>query len=215
VAMSVKAQKVLGVAKNIIFWVAFVLMIAAIALTAMSMLGGLDFRTIVSGSMEPEIPVGSVVVIQPVRDDDIRIGDVITYQSTGDLSVTHKVVGYDLPNNALITHGIANADGVNEITPYSRVIGRVVFHVPYIGRALLFLSTSRGKIIAATVLIALFIISVALESLRGGEEDGGDEEDGSNSPKPPKRIRGSQKQHDDAGGQQQPSLGSWLNDTIE
>jgi signal peptidase I len=50
--------------------------------------------TVLSGSMRPTLPVGSIVVVTPRPLYDVRVGDIITFQEPGDRSVleTHRVV---------------------------------------------------------------------------------------------------------------------------
>ena len=191
------------IVKNIVFWLATLLVLVAIVFIALPLLGGLEYRTIISGSMEPEIPVGSLVIIEKVKDEDIKIGDVVTFYLSGETTVTHKVVGYDLSQDALITHGVANDEGTNEYTPFDNVLGRVVFTVPWIGRLFLFVSTTRGKIIAATIIVVLYILSVFFETLGSHDEDE-EEEAAPNQGKPPEKGAKTSTEIQ--------KFGSWLDD---
>ena len=93
---------------------------------------GTGFFLIASGSMEPNIPVGSLIFVLEVPVERIRENDVITFFSINELDiVTHRVrsvidtgSGY-----VFITRGDANN---TDDTPlfYERVIGRVAFSVP-------------------------------------------------------------------------------------
>lgn len=205
--------------KTIIFWLATVSLLLAIAFIALPMLGGLEYRAIISGSMEPDIPVGSLVIIAKIKDAKVEIGDVITFAAAGDKTVTHKVVGYDLSKDAVITHGIANADGVNEITPYKNIIGKVVFTIPWIGKAFLFVSSSRGKVITITAIAALYILSVIFENLgpqKEGKEDTTDSDKGNSQAADADNERGAakkEKKPEQPGSDDNaPKLGSWLDD---
>lgn len=51
---------------------------------------GYEIYEVVSGSMEPEIPVGSVLYVAPSAPEEIEAGDVIAYRK-GDSVVTHRV----------------------------------------------------------------------------------------------------------------------------
>ncbi len=61
----------------------------------MPRLGGATPYTVLTSSMEPEYPPGTLVVVRPVPIEEIGIGDVITYQlESGEPTVvTHRVVG--------------------------------------------------------------------------------------------------------------------------
>ena len=61
-------------------WGAFALVgLVATLVLVVPLVIGAERYTIVGGSMEPAIPLGSLVVVQPRELNDIRGGDVITY----------------------------------------------------------------------------------------------------------------------------------------
>jgi len=61
---------------------------------------------IATGSMEPTLPVGTIVLTAPV--DELKIGDVITFQQEGMADpVTHAFIGYE-DDGSLMTMGDAN-----------------------------------------------------------------------------------------------------------
>ena len=86
------------------------LVLAAVGLGPVT--GTYRLATVLSGSMAPGMPVGSVAVLVPVDPADVGVGDVITYQSPIDRRVvTHRVVEVvePGPNPVLRTKGDANA----------------------------------------------------------------------------------------------------------
>jgi len=120
-----------------------------------------NFKTLVvlSGSMEPAIHTGSVVVVKPVSD--YKIGDVITFgpMSKTRVPTTHRI--YDIKVNAgtpvYLTKGDANnAPDTREIQKRD-IIGKVLFSLPYLGYAV---DTARKPIGFAFIIIipALIII---------------------------------------------------------
>src|SRR5688500_13738077 len=56
---------------------------------------GWQSLVVYSGSMEPTIPVGSIVVLQPVAPAQLQVGDVVTFARTAEpgVQVTHRIVG--------------------------------------------------------------------------------------------------------------------------
>jgi signal peptidase len=128
----------------------------------------LDFRSVATGSMEPNIPVGSVVVVQPVDPATLRFGYVITFKSPENpsLIVTHrvnKVMGE--PEAPLFrTKGDANDAPDLELVPPSNVLGRVRLHVPYLGFLAQFARTPRGwaYLVAgpAVILVLIELINI-------------------------------------------------------
>ena len=109
---------------------------------------GIDLRGVASGSMAPTIPVGAMVVIQPVEIEEILPGDVITFQSPEvmDTVVTHRVVEVSVVGGERVfrTQGDANEDPDLNLLPASRVLGRVLFDLPYLGYLSQFIRTRQG-----------------------------------------------------------------------
>ena len=127
---------------------------------------GLGVHDIVSGSMEPEIPVGSIVYSETVRFEDLKVSDVVVFQVQGaDTAITHRIVHVDTRNRQLITKGDANA--VEDLRPVDAadVLGVVRFHIPYLGYAAPVISSPAGKLSSACVLLAAVFFVVAGEIL--------------------------------------------------
>ena len=93
--------------------------------------------TVLTGSMTPGIPVGSIVVVRPVDPGTLQVGDVATYQKDkgGDTFVTHRVVDIDTSTRptTYIFKGDANRGPDLEPIVPDRIIGEVWFHVPHLG----------------------------------------------------------------------------------
>lgn len=125
---------------TVFIWVVIVLSLTAItALVLVPRLAGATPYTILTGSMEPDMPPGTIVIVKPLPFEQIRQGDVVTYQleSGKPMVVTHRVVGIDVVDGEtrLVTQGDANdapdALSVREV----QVKGVVWYHVPMIGYA--------------------------------------------------------------------------------
>ena len=106
---------------------------------------GYGIYNVVSGSMEPEIPVGSVVYVEGVRAEDVTGGDVIAFQS-GDSVIIHRVVENQVVEGKFTTKGDANAE--NDMNPvgYNELIGRVCLHYPVVGAFLEVCTSNVGKV---------------------------------------------------------------------
>lgn len=94
--------------------------------------------TILTGSMEPLYPPGTLVVVRQVDPDEIAIGDIITYQlKSGEaMVVTHRVVAVQLSadgETTFITQGDANNTPDEAPVRAVQVVGRLWYAVPYIG----------------------------------------------------------------------------------
>lgn len=106
---------------------------------------GYEIYNVVSGSMEPEIPVGSLIFVAPVQPESVIEGEIIAFES-GDSVVTHRVVENKKLEGELITKGDANeGEDINPV-PYAGVIGRAERHVPYMGEYMVIYTTNVGKV---------------------------------------------------------------------
>lgn len=141
---------------------------AVLALVLVPRLLGWVPLTILSGSMEPTIPVGSQVVVQPIEGEDevaqLQVGDVISFLPRPDdpTVVTHRVVSrsVDRTGTSLITQGDANEvpDEV-ELTD-QQIRGVVRYHVPYAGHVAQVLD-GREKQVGTTVLAGTLLVYAA------------------------------------------------------
>src|SRR5919199_5865770 len=68
--------------------------------------GVAQLLTVVSGSMQPTLPLGSLVVVVPRDADAVRVGDVITFNPPGDdtRTVTHRVVDVEDTGDGISVH---------------------------------------------------------------------------------------------------------------
>lgn len=135
-----------------------------------------DFRTVVSGSMEPTLPVGTIVVTRPVDPTHILPGDVISFPSPEDmrLVVTHRVMEVTVlgPERAFRTKGDANNAPDRDPVPASWVTGREILHIPYLGLVAQFVKTPRGWLLLvalpAAALVLLELVGLLQLIWRGG-----------------------------------------------
>ncbi len=118
----------------------------------------LESRSVLTGSMAPAIPTGSVVFIYPQAS--YGEGDIITFRPAGSavaLPITHRIVAV-LPQGDGTTHfvtmGDANLAEDAETISHSDIYGKVIFHIPWLGLLLDFVRTPLG--------FALLIIVPAL-----------------------------------------------------
>jgi signal peptidase len=93
--------------------------------------------TVLSGSMTPHLPVGSVVLIRPVDPGTLHVGDVATYQKAPGKAeyITHRIVGINTSTTpATFTFkGDANRGADIDPVPATAIRGKVWFSVPYLG----------------------------------------------------------------------------------
>lgn len=152
---------------------------------------GINPYVILSGSMEPGIPTGSVVYID-THDKDVHEGDIIAFQSGAGKGamVTHRAVKINT-DGTITTKGDSNE--VEDLAPLSPeyVVGKYTFHIPKLGAVMNELDNKKKIVIAAFLIlanIAMFGLEVLFdydEDEETGEKDltiqisndGGDDED--------------------------------------
>jgi signal peptidase len=141
--------------------------LAALASVAYLGLFLAGYRPVVvySGSMEPELAIGSLAFVKSVPSDQVAVGDVITFTDPyqpGRL-VTHRVVETaERPEGGLAykTKGDANLERDPWTIALDENGGRVAFDVPYAGYALWYAKTREAR--TALILVAAGFVLLAL-----------------------------------------------------
>jgi len=116
--------------------------------------GQVSLYYVVTGSMEPSIPVGSLVIA--VRDSGLSAGDVVVYRLENAM-LLHRVA--EVGVEGVVVSADASPDYV-EYVSWDRVVGKMVLAIPLLGYLYL------GSLIIPMALAAL--ISVILLPGRGG-----------------------------------------------
>ena len=120
------------------------------------------------GSMEPAIPLGAAVVIDPVAPGDLAVGDVVSLRTGRDLHgiFTHRVTRIVPRSDQLWveTKGDANQQIDPSITPTNQVVGRVTLSIPYAGYLLALLTAPSGVLLVIVVAGFLLVLTWLLES---------------------------------------------------
>lgn len=138
---------------------------------------GYHIYSVVSGSMEPAIPTGSLVYIREEKPEEIAAEDVIAFYGAADSAsiITHRVVENRVVMGEFITKGDANQAPDRNPVPYARLIGRVERSIPEAGKIAAVFTSAQGKILAGcAVLAAVLLQAVAalIESRAGRKRRG-------------------------------------------
>jgi len=158
----VNFKKLWDVSSNIILTIYILL---AMLLTCVQFIG-LQPLVVVSGSMEPSYPIGSLVYVKKIDTNKLKIGDVITVQLTEDVTGTHRIVDIITDSNdpsvlRFQTKGDANPVIDDILFEDNDIIGKVIFMIPYLGYIANFIHTPFGLcIFAIPALFALFYFQV-------------------------------------------------------
>lgn len=105
-------------------------------------------HTDLSGSMEPAISAGDVVIDEQIKPWEAQVGDIVTFRDPQDQKklLTHRVVSIRRVDSHMffVTKGDANNTREHWRVPASGQIGRVVYTVPWVGHIAVFAHTKLG-----------------------------------------------------------------------
>jgi len=120
---------------------------------------GIKTYVIVSGSMQPEINIGDMVVVKEVNDTELNVGDIISYRN-GQSVVTHRIhqINYVNGKKEYITKGDYNNTQDSIIITIDSIEGKVIKTFKGIGHISLFLQ-SKYSIIIITIIFFIYLLS--------------------------------------------------------
>lgn len=153
-------------------------MIAAFALATIMVLPtllGYERYVIISGSMEPTLPVGSVVYDEVVSVDDLEVGDIITFVPPPEFGisapVTHRIVRITVAEEGTEPAGErifrTQGDNNDDMDPWLMVLdgpdqGRMAHHIPYVGYVYMALQVGWVQLLVIGIpAVALIVYIVA------------------------------------------------------
>ena len=158
-----------------IFTVVVFAVVALIIVSILPIPGNYKLLIVQSGSMEPAIKTGSVVVVKPA--DSYKSGDIITFEDSGkDRTTTHRIMDMEVVSGQTyyVTQGDANNAEDSSKVSENKVIGKVLTSVPYAGYILAAAKEPIGFILLVIVPCAIIILEeigkIWKEVKRGKEE---------------------------------------------
>ena len=155
--MSKKPGRVLGIVGNALFALGAVVIGGGIlALTVLPPVLRYQTYVVLSGSMEPTIHTGSVVVASAVDPSALQVGDIITFLSPSQQeNITHRIVAIHAGANgqgpSFITKGDANGVNDQQEIRYDHLAGKVTLTIPYVGYGFKFLGSSDMRFLMIVV----------------------------------------------------------------
>ena len=114
---------------------------------------------VTSGSMQPLITAGDVVLVRPVAADDLTVNSVVLYDRPDTGRVLHRIVE-QLPDGSFLTRGDANTSDDSGFLHADQVEGAAVLAVPWIGRPSLWLAEGRTTLLTAVGLGLVAVLAL-------------------------------------------------------
>ncbi|UWX97994.1 signal peptidase I [Arthrobacter zhaoxinii] len=154
--------------------------LAALALVIVPMLTGSQTYSVLTSSMAPKYAPGTFLVVKPLPFEELRVGDIITYQiESGSAAViTHRITAISATQSGeleFITKG-DNNDADDELPVRElQIRGKLFYAVPFVGFAANALGNSdRGAAFqwGAVALMGYGVISLVRGALAKRREDG-------------------------------------------
>ncbi len=150
----------------VVYCCVYSLVVKAVRNETLPMPLGFGVGVILSGSMEPTYHVNDLIFA--VKAKNFKVGDIVVYQ-TGGTPVVHRVIEADDGSGTVITQGDAN-NAPDDPVVVSRIKGKVLFAVPFVGAVMRFIKTVPGMIMILIVLFILLLLSIRTREEEKTEE---------------------------------------------
>lgn len=137
---------------------------------------GFEVYGVLTGSMEPEYPIGSLIYVKKIDTSKLQVGDTISFNLSENVIATHRIVELvpDESNPSIIryrTKGDANSVADSSLVDVEDIIGKVVFCLPQMGYFLNYIQSPTG--IVTTILVSLLLVLLVFvsEMLTSGKDN--------------------------------------------
>jgi signal peptidase I len=156
-----------------------VAVILLLGLTVAPVALGYKTYVVLSGSMEPAIHTGAVIMARPVSPASLQLGDVIVYNRTDvNETVTHRIVEKHDDSSGkptFVTKGDANSSPDSWTVQYSgNTAGRVRLSIPYVGYVNHALESPQGRmlfvVVPVLVLSIMWLVQIWRPAKAGGQQ---------------------------------------------
>lgn len=149
------------------------IVLSGIIIIVIVLLGGIFFipkflgympYDVLTGSMKPSYPVGSLIYVKQVSADTLKTGDIITINNAG-TPITHRIVSIDKEQQLVYTKGDANQDADGAVS-FNQIIGKAAkVHFPFLGTVFQVLQngSNRKIIIIGMAIFLLFWLVTDIE----------------------------------------------------
>jgi len=140
---------------------------------------GLSIMRVLSDSMESAYPKGSLVFCRQAQPENIKIGDDITFLTSGETTVTHRVIGIyenyeDSGQRGFETKGIENTLPDDEIVYAENVVGKVVWHLPGMDGTFAYIKGNWLFIVLPLAALVGMVIALKMLFSKNNDTDDGD-----------------------------------------
>ena len=127
---------------------------------------GYKLFVVLTGSMEPNLGVGDLIIVKTTDPEEIKTNDIITFQSEASENIiTHRVKQISNDKNLeFITKGDANNIEDPNNVKKQNIIGRVSGHIPQVGSILKYVQANGSFVLG--IIIAISLIAAFANRIR-------------------------------------------------
>lgn len=154
---------------NILSAVILAAVIGILAILLVPRIFGYDTFAVLSGSMEPTYKVGSIVYVDKIPAEEIKVKDPIAFHMEKDTVATHRVVKIDKEKKVFYTKGDANDVQDQLPVPFDNVIGKATVSIDKLGFLATNIKTKRGILTGICILLFVFLLYIIPEILKQPE----------------------------------------------
>jgi sortase B len=164
--MLIKALRIVRLGTRLAWFIAAAGVITLALLPHVLALAGHEMLVVKGSSMEPTVPLGSVIFIRPVDPSKIAVGNIITFRAPNGVTVSHRVVGLAEGSSlAFQTKGDGSSAADPVIVPATSVEGVVESFIPDLGYLISTLGSTAGAVAMVALIAGLLLWSWFLDEL--------------------------------------------------
>ena len=143
----------------------YTIAIVLLMFSGLSFGGVVKARIVLTGSMEPAISPGDIIITTPITRKEPKIGDVVAYEAKRfngeNVAVfSHRIISGDL-QNGFVVKGDANKSPDNQKPKAPDILGVVIFVIPFLGNIL----TPKALFLLVPCIFGLWLIMDAMKSV--------------------------------------------------
>ncbi|MFC4800488.1 signal peptidase I SipW [Neobacillus sp. GCM10023253] len=157
----------------VIVMISLAFMLVSVAASRISgsepQLFGYQFKTVLSGSMEPTFNTGSIILVKKIKGSEIfKTGDVISFKQDRQHVITHRITNVVQQNGKVFyqTKGDNNSFKDRDLVPSNTTIAKYTgITIPFIGFLLKFFSSKAGMALLF-ILPGLLLLTYSIITIR-------------------------------------------------
>ena len=153
--------KILGKSLLKILGIVFIMLLVGLSFPQIY---GMKCYSVMSGSMSPDLPVGSAIYVKEKNPAEIEKGEIITFTTEqGRTMITHRVAENNKEEQFFVTKGDSNQYQDTKPVKWENLQGTVVLCIPFAGYVLNFMGSRMGKFAAIFFLLAFYLVTEIFE----------------------------------------------------